>query len=185
MSAPGYKQKLKKNSRNDWRTPFKFYNGLQKFLNLEFKLDAAADAENHLASSWYDEKSNGLMSPWITYTFCNPPYDITEQFLTKAYNEFIHRGIASCLLVPSATDTQWFFDAEERASHVILLKGRIPFNHPETNAPFYIDAEGIKKGMANPTGSSLFLFGEFKTLQNESSKILLLDWKQKFITIGS
>lgn len=89
-----------------WQTPHYFFDILKD--NFDIELDAATTIDNPLRTpSFYTEQDNGLNQPWVTWTYCNPPYSETELWVRKAYYEMI-RGHNSLLLLPANVDTKWF-----------------------------------------------------------------------------
>jgi phage N-6-adenine-methyltransferase len=114
-------------SEQAYRTPPDFFRAVQhKFVLPRFALDAAADKENTLAEAYYTEEVNGLVQPWVTWTWCNPPYADIEPWVKKAYNE-CHLGVSSMLLVPASVGANWWKHWVHNKAHAICLNGRITF----------------------------------------------------------
>ena len=58
---------------NEWATPIKFFEELNKEFN--FTLDPCATLENHKCKKFYTIQENGLIQDWKgEVVFCNPPY---------------------------------------------------------------------------------------------------------------
>lgn len=92
-----------------------------------FTLDAAASPENTQAEHFYTEADNGLVSPWISWTWCNPPYSNITPWVDKALWESSTKGINSILLVPASVGSNWWYWYVHNFAHVYFLNGRITF----------------------------------------------------------
>lgn len=91
----------------NWQTPQYFFDILKE--NFNIRLDAATDMNNPLHTKYfYTENDNGLLQPWMTWTYCNPPYAQCESWVRKAWQEMTENNIYSLLLLPANTDTIWF-----------------------------------------------------------------------------
>ena len=150
--------------KDDWRTPRALLEAVQRRLHLWLRLDAASDAKNVIPMAFgsYDETSDALrrdwadalasicednpcLTPWGAAVWLNPPYSRNDDFIAKAAVECANGARVVCL-VPVRTDTRWWAehvhrdDGETRAARVLLLKGRLKFEHPgvekATGAPF-------------------------------------------------
>ncbi len=88
----------------------------------------------HDMSLW--DSPGGLMRPWISPTYCNPPYGAAiVKWCQKAVEE-ARRGITVILLVPSRTDTTWWHDQIMTAAEIRFLRGRLRFGRARAGAPF-------------------------------------------------
>ena len=64
---------LMSSNTDEWATPQKFYNELNKEFN--FTLDPCCTEENHKCSTYYTKEDNGLQKEWGGHTvYMNPPY---------------------------------------------------------------------------------------------------------------
>jgi len=115
--------------KDNWATPDKFFQTLN--LKYQFQLDACAENWSAKCLQYYTEADNGLIMPWKTWTWCNPPYSQIRQWYEKAVNE-MHLGNSSVLLTFARTDTQAFHDFALQASEIIFLQGRLRFVSPDT-----------------------------------------------------
>ena len=105
----------------------------------DFKLDACTDYHNyHAFPNGYTKNENGLIQPWITWTYCNPPYSEVSLWVEKACSENSHRGTKIIMLLPVRTDTQWFHDYiyTNAACEIRFIKGRLKFKGTKNSAPF-------------------------------------------------
>ena len=112
-----------------WGTPQDFFNRLTATYN--FQLDACAEEWSAKCPNWYGEADNGLLSPWVSWTWCNPPYSNISSWLSKAYQEAV-AGNSSVLLMFARTDTKAFHKWALQASEIVFLKGRLKFIDPAT-----------------------------------------------------
>lgn len=124
-------------SRTDWRTPRALFDPLQA--SVGFKVDAAANAENHLLPTWYGP--GGLVEDaltlerWLTPAWCNPPYGKElVQWLHK-FIEQSHLGGEIMALLPANVETRWWADLVVPHADLMFLTGRIPFEHPDRTTP--------------------------------------------------
>lgn len=91
-----------------------------------FTLDAAASPDNALCETFYTEKISGLLYPWRTCTFCNPPFRKIRPWVEKAFMEKESRGITSVLLLPNDTSSEWY-RSYRRHIYTELLGPRFPY----------------------------------------------------------
>lgn len=122
---------LRTDSLQSWRTPVWLFERLRE--RFDFQIDAAADYENALLPLYYDEKLNGLEQPWVSWTFCNPPYKNILPWVKKAIEE-AKRGNASVLLVPARFETEWFRQGHPYA-YVEYIYPRVAFVGPKDQPP--------------------------------------------------
>lgn len=154
MSAPGYVRSVQ-DGRNDFGTPEHVVQFYAKIYG-EFEVDAAANEENHKAPIWYGPGGvfeDAIARPWLNKRhWLNPPYgrDI-GLWITKTVVQCARLGhdTKCALLVPNSTETDWWFQAANAATHIRAIKNRISFIDPRTGFPM----DG------NPAGSTLFWFG--------------------------
>jgi phage N-6-adenine-methyltransferase len=105
----------------------------------DIKLDACTTPDNPMNTKWFiTPPTDGLKYPWLTWTYCNPPYSQVEQWASKAYNENIFHSKKSIMLLPVRTDTKWFHDYIYNKNNVEIrfLKGRLKFQGTNNSAPF-------------------------------------------------
>lgn len=118
-----------------WNTP----RGLFQLLDQEFgfDLDVAADAENHLTETYFDEATNGLLQSWApNVCWMNPPYSLIDPWTKKAVQE-ASRGAVVVGLLPVRTDLAWFHrDVIGVEAEVRFIRGRVRFSDSAQNAPF-------------------------------------------------
>jgi len=122
--------------RLTWRTPAELFDDLND--EFQFTLDAAASVENALCSQFYTEIENALQQDWswAIRVWVNPPYGRgVIDWVRKAYLES-RKGALVCMLLPSRTGTQWFYEFAPMARDVRFLRGRLKFDDGGNSAPF-------------------------------------------------
>jgi phage N-6-adenine-methyltransferase len=88
--------------RQGWRTPRWLFAHLERYFDLRFVLDAAADESNFLC----DYLANGLTEPWHNSTFCNPPFGDAGAWAEKADAEG-DQGITALVILPVGCSQRW------------------------------------------------------------------------------
>lgn len=123
-------------NRDNWETPQKLFDELNKEFN--FTIDAAADAENHKCERYYTRKENGLEKSWKgERVFLNPPYGRElPKWVKKAADEAKDKSTIIVMLIPARTDTQWFHDYIYKKAEIRFIKGRLKFGDAKNSAPF-------------------------------------------------
>lgn len=115
------------NSNQAYQTPPEFLTAVYRKFGINgFQLDAAADANNSIAPTHYDEQSNGLLQPWYNITWCNPPFANIAPWVEKAWIES-EQGVTSFLLVPASVGANWWKNWVHDKAYVMFLNGRITF----------------------------------------------------------
>lgn len=115
-----------------WRTPKAIAQ--QLIAEYDCVIDVAADAENSLCATYFDEECDALSQDWLVpagSVWCNPPYRNTGKWIKKAIYEV--RVARQCnravFLVPASVGTLWFTDAL-RSTEIHLFDTRIAFDLP-------------------------------------------------------
>ena len=111
--------------RDDWETPQSLFDLLDA--TYHFTLDPCSTHENAKCAKHYTSEEDGLKMPWAGETvFCNPPYGRDLKAWTRKCAE--ESGEATIvLLVPSRTDTAWFWDHVAPYARVEFVRGRLKF----------------------------------------------------------
>jgi len=151
---------LMSSDKDDWRTPIKVFNEIDKEHG-PFTLDAAADDKNHLCDEYFTMDDDALKQKWSGIVWVNPPYGrIGPLFVRKAWIESEHCKVV--MLIPARPDTSYWhkyiLDDEgrgfQRGVSVRFWPGRIKFTNPNSSntgaAPFpaavvVFDREVVKK----------------------------------------
>ncbi|MHA1790261.1 MAG: DNA N-6-adenine-methyltransferase [Candidatus Helarchaeota archaeon] len=112
------------NNNDNYRTPLKFYNKLNKKYNFNFD----PCPFQHDINLW-----NGLKISWKERNFINPPYSypLKELFIIKALKESQKKKLC-VLLLPVSTSTIIFHNIiQPHAKDIVFVKGRIKFENIE------------------------------------------------------
>lgn len=120
--------------RDDWGTPWVFFNELHAEFN--FDVDVCAVASNAKCPNYYTPEIDGLAQTWAPQTcWMNPPYgrEIIK-WVAKAYEESLRGATVVCLL-PARTDTRWWHEYCVKGE-IRFIRGRLKFDGHKNAAPF-------------------------------------------------
>lgn len=148
-------------SRDDWRTPPDFLDGLRE--RWRFELDAACSVENAVAPFGLTAERDALVESWRPHrgvathmgwpdfgqaftraVWCNPPYGRKGRLARAFVGRAVHQAAEVCgplgldvvMLLPGTPGVAWMHDAvlggDHPASEVWFTRGRLSFVHPET-----------------------------------------------------
>ncbi|HEX9704485.1 MAG TPA: DNA N-6-adenine-methyltransferase [Gemmatimonadales bacterium] len=120
--------------RGDWQTPPALFEALHRIF--AFDTDLFASESNALCATWYSEDRSAFDADWCGQRcFGNPPY--SRGFMDPAVEKAIEqrdRAANIVLLIPAATDAQWYRRLEKHAT-IWLLAKRVRFINPDTGLP--------------------------------------------------
>lgn len=122
-------------SYTEWQTPRDLFNWLN--LTCEFKVDAAANGENHLLPDWYGPGSvlgeDALaVERWLSPAFCNPPYGRGIETWLDKFIEQERLGSTVVALLPANVETRWWYEKVVNAgADIFFLVGRVPYLRPD------------------------------------------------------
>lgn len=128
------------NHKDDWGTPKKIYDELNK----EFNFDFDPCPLQHDIEEW-----NGLKIEWKERNFINPPYSRTlkEAFILKAIEES-KKGKLCVMLLPVSTSTKVFHEhILPNKKEIRFFKGRIKFSGVNTFGEFVENKPGMHDSM--------------------------------------
>ena len=115
--------------RDSWSTPAAFFDVINH--KYRFQLDACAEPWSAKCPQYYTRQDNGLIMPWKSWTWCNPPYSQIANWYEKAVSEMSF-GASSVLLTFARTDTKAFHQYALKASEIVFIQGRLRFVSPDT-----------------------------------------------------
>jgi site-specific DNA-methyltransferase (adenine-specific) len=122
---------------NEWYTPQKLFDIIEKKLGLRFTLDPCATKLSAKCEKYYTKEDDGLSKSWKDETvFINPPYskDLQPVFIKKAFEEAKDFNTKCVLLIPARTDTKiWHNYIFKYAQRILFIEGRIKFQTRVTN----------------------------------------------------
>ena len=123
---------------DDRGTPQDFWDELNAVHH--FTLDVAAAPHNAKTPAYYTRLADGLLQPWTGSVWCNPPYSGLNNWLAKAWSEWIRPGGPECIvmLLPANRPEQpWWQNWVEpnrdkfgSPRRVTVLPGRLRFIKP-------------------------------------------------------
>lgn len=128
------------NHKDDWGTPKKIYDELNKEFNFEFDPCPL----QHDIEEW-----DGLKIEWKERNFINPPYSRTlkEAFIVKAIEES-KKGKLCVMLLPVSTSTKVFHEhILPNKKEIRFFKGRIKFSGVNTFGEFVENKPGMHDSM--------------------------------------
>jgi phage N-6-adenine-methyltransferase len=146
--------------RDNYRTPdyvFEYYNKQYHFV-----CDVAASDEDHKCEYYFIKEENGLITPWCSSNFCNPPYSKKNG---NYLGDWVYRGLegvdlcqTSLFILPLGFTSNWFNNWVKGKARIELPDERIEFINPETGLPddhprndnmVIIYGPGIKPGIVS------------------------------------
>jgi len=162
-------------SRDDWRTPCEFVDGLRQ--RWRFAVDAACDSQNSVAMFGITAAQDALCVDWWdraammqlpeapeaagrpAAVWCNPPYgrrgQLSRAFVGRAAQQARDvcgpAGVDVVLLLAATPDVRWFHAAivgDLACDEIWFTKGRLAFTDPRTGKP----------ATGNVTGSVLLVW---------------------------
>lgn len=128
------------NHKDDWGTPKKIYDELNKEFNFNFDPCPL----QHDIEEW-----DGLKIEWKERNFINPPYSRTlkEAFILKAIEES-KKGKLCVMLLPVSTSTKVFHEhILPNKKEIRFFKGRIKFSGVNTFGEFVENKPGMHDSM--------------------------------------
>jgi len=140
----GFTSGMRSSLDDTWTTPRDFFEKLHQEFN--FELDAAALKSSAVVPNYlgpdhdYLWRRDALTVEWANASgggavWLNPPYGrVIKDFVAKADAES-KKGITVVCLVPSRTDTKWWWDSCIH-HEVRFIKGRLKFGDGGGSAPF-------------------------------------------------
>jgi phage N-6-adenine-methyltransferase len=150
--AVPHNHRAQSTGETQWYTPAKYVELARGVLG-NFDLDPASceQAQERIgATSYFDERDDGLSQKWAGRIWLNPPYTqpLIQKFVEKLVCEYqAERVSEAILLTHNYTDTEWFHIAANVCTSICFTRGRIQFESPDGKR-------------AQPTqGQAFFYFG--------------------------
>lgn len=116
------------NPRDEYETPQLLFDRV----NAEFKFvcDVAASEANRKCGNSYTAENSALSDDphhgWFASNWCNPPYSMKREFISKALEQMTRYMRTTVLLLPASTGEKWWHELAAQ-SFMVLLKGRVQF----------------------------------------------------------
>lgn len=139
------------------RTPDALFRKLDA--EFGFTLDAAASDANTKCARYFTVADDGLGQDWGTeVVWCNPPFGRgLREWARKAW-EASRSGATVVLLVPSATDLDWWHDYILEADEVRFIRGRVVFQSEDLTRSNYVLPNALAVFRPRTTGERASLF---------------------------
>ena len=105
-------------------TPVEFVQAVEKYFNIHFIYDMAADATNNKAEIWCDEDTNALNIDWPRNDWCflNPPFKTVGKWCQKCDIES-KQGSKIITIWPLSSDINMV--RAYKNANVYIIQGRI------------------------------------------------------------
>ena len=101
-------QAQRSRGKDAWETPRDVFRTVCQLYCLNPKVDVAATYGNHKCAKFF---TDSLDKKWSYPWFCNPPFNLKEEFVRKADEEFRRAGHDGIMLLPNIiTERDWFHD---------------------------------------------------------------------------
>ena len=148
-----------------WFTPGEFIERVRRCMG-SIDLDPFSCAEANVtirARVFFSKEDSAIGRPWCTHgkvtVFINPPYGREiKKWIKKAYEEGLKPNTTVVCLIPSRTDTSWWWDYVTKGE-IIFVRGRIKFINK--TLPSY--KEGEDNRSPAPFPSAIVIFGRKKS----------------------
>ena len=72
-----------------------------------------------------DWEKDGLLYPWKSRTFVNPPYSNPLPWIRKAIRENQEHGHTIALLLKHDSSTKWYAELHQAGAHFLMIQGRL------------------------------------------------------------
>lgn len=174
-------QTMFSSASSEWETPQLVFDYLNHRYN--FRVDPCATKENHKCEIYFTKETDGLKQNWHQYrsVFMNPVYGNhinacepnctkrkckergyhideyvpgIDDWMTKAFAEAQEGAFIACL-VPSRTDTGWWYRYCMNANEIWFIKQRLSFIN--RTLPAY-NVNGVLKVAPAPFPSAVVIF---------------------------
>jgi len=159
-----------KNSTDTWATPQALFGVLHR--EFDFTIDLAAEASTAKCPRYFTKEQDALKQSWAGEVgFCNPPYGrgVIDKFVERAHFWANHGVTTTVMLVPSSTDSMWWWNFARHAEVRFIAKGRLTFGT-------YIEKKtGKKRNGGAPFRSAVLIFRA--GLPTPPTDKLFWDWK--------
>jgi hypothetical protein len=153
----------------EWYTPPPYIEMVRSVLGT-IDLDPAS---NDVAQTWiqagtyYTKEQDGLIQPWFSRVYCNPPYGspevrlMAQRFLEKAIACYQDGDIEVAILLLNRSEAQWYKELSAQVTAICEVTRRINF----------IDENGIPQKSPRYYSDFLYLGGEPERFQEVFSAV--------------
>lgn len=140
----------------DWATPQWLVDQINERWGLR-TLDVCATATNTKCASFISLEQDAFTTPWTGRAFMNPPYgrNIGSWIGLAAKRAWAGEVDDVICLIPSRTDTAYWYDYVMQAKEICLLRGRVRFVGAPSSAPFPSCLIVFQQGATSPIVTSM------------------------------
>lgn len=132
--APQLLQSAKTGGKDEHFTPAVVLDRVRRIAPIA--LDPCTSEDNPCAAArFYTERDNGLLQPWESLTYCNPPYSDAKTWAAKMATEAA-MGVSIVALVAARPDTKWWRTMWDACDVMAFWRGRLTFGDAAHPAPF-------------------------------------------------
>ena len=121
---------------DEWGTPLWLFEILDE--EFKFKLDVCASKKNYKCAQYLDKESNALdwHISWLKSNWCNPPYSDQLPWVEKAWEQVVHHGYTTVMLMKYDPSTKHGKMARLFADEIRIIEHRIKFEGASSSANF-------------------------------------------------
>lgn len=83
---------------DEWETPDELYQYLVDKYDISPSLDVASNEYN---TKCLFRLKNGLTDEWVYTSWCNPPHSLNEEFVKRAYDQWVKHNITIMMILPA------------------------------------------------------------------------------------
>lgn len=122
-------------SEQDVGTPPRVIESITRRLlfTTRFVVDLAASERYHVAETYFTKEVDAFTQDWSLFcgfrrgwAWLNPPFNDIEPWVIRCFQE-AQRGAYICMIVPAATDTDWWEKHVDGKAFVVYIGGRFAF----------------------------------------------------------
>lgn len=131
------KSQTEESKKDFWNTDWRALRDAQVLIGKPFVLDVCAtDAGTAKAKTFITPQQDALVTPWVAGNgaiWCNPPFTMKPQFLTRAYEQCRYFQREIMVMLPFEPTTEWWRTyVSGQATAVFIPDGRYGYLDPET-----------------------------------------------------
>ena len=110
-----------------WETPSLTLDDAMTKYDIHPVLDVCATSQNAKFEKYFTPEQDGLIQEWSVDFFMNPPYSQINQWMQKAYEQYLKYNVNALILVFAKTSVEWWHEYVEGKAEVHFQEGRIRF----------------------------------------------------------
>lgn len=112
-----------------YETPNRLFNELCLKYDFIPEADMSATKENTKCKIYFTEEDDALRKNWVfSKVWCNPPHSKTEEFVRKAYSQWLKYHIEIMMIIPTNTmSSRFWHECIEGIAEYHAVEGRPRF----------------------------------------------------------